>query len=103
LTYRRELPAAHKLIIFVRVSPRSSHSEILGVKDRRLRIKTMASPTDGKANKDVIRQLAKAFEVPPSRVLLKKGATGRDKTFLIDTPRTIPGWVGEVSSAGDPP
>jgi uncharacterized protein (TIGR00251 family) len=77
----------------VRVSPRSSRSEIIGVKDNRLRIKTTAAAIDGKANKDVVRQLAKAFRVPPSRVTLKRGATGRDKTFLIDAPEVVPEWV----------
>jgi uncharacterized protein (TIGR00251 family) len=81
------------MIIPVRVSPRGSRSEIVDVKGHRLRIKTTAPPTDGRANKDVIRQLAEAFDVPQSRVTLKKGATGRDKTFLIDEPRAMPAWA----------
>jgi len=93
----------HKLIIAIRVSPRGSRSEILGVKDGRLRIKTTAPPTDGRANKDVIRQLAKLFKVPPSRVTLKKGATGRNKTFLIDAPQVMPDWVGQMSPGGSWP
>jgi uncharacterized protein (TIGR00251 family) len=99
----RELPVTQKLMIAVRVSPRGSRSEIIGVKDGRLRIKTTAPPTDGNANKDVIRQLAKAFAVPPSRVTLKKGATGCNKTFLIDTPQVVPDWVRQVVRGGGPP
>jgi len=98
-----ELPLTRKLLIAVRVSPRGSRSEIIGVKEGRLRIKTTAPPADGNANKDVIRQLAKAFKVPPSRVTLKKGATGRLKTFLIDSPRVIPDWVRQVVPGGGPP
>jgi len=91
------------MIISVRVSPRSSRNEIVGVKDGRLRMKTTAPPTDGRANKDVIRQLAKAFDVPPSRVTLKKGAVGRDKTFLIETPRIMPAWIGILLPGDRPP
>jgi uncharacterized protein (TIGR00251 family) len=93
------LPETRKIVIAVRVSPRGSRSEILGVKDGNLRIKTTAPPTDGRANKDVIRQLARAFQVPPSRVILKKGAAARDKVFLIDAPRAIPDWAAEVSKS----
>jgi uncharacterized protein (TIGR00251 family) len=93
------LPETREIVIAVRVSPRGSRSEILGVKDGNLRIKTTAPPTDGRANKDVIRQLAKVFKVPPSRVMLRKGAAARDKIFLIDAPRAIPDWAGEVSKS----
>ena len=85
----------------MRVSARGSRSEIIGVKDGHLRIKTTAPTADGRANKDVIRQLAKAFGVAPSGVTLRKGATGRDKTFLIDSPRAVPDWVGEMLTSND--
>lgn len=94
------MPGAREIVISVRVSPRGSRSEIIGVKDGQLRIKTTAPPTDGKANKDVIRQLAKIFKVPPSRVVLRKGAAARNKTFLIDSPRAIPDWAGEFLKCG---
>ena len=74
----------------------SSRCEILGVKDGRLRIRTTAPPTDGRANKDVIRQLAKAFKIPPSRITLKRGATGRNKTFVIESLQGVPEWVEEA-------
>jgi len=54
------------VVIAIRVQPRGSRSEIQGVKDGRLRIKTTAPPADGKANQDVIRRLAKEFGVPLS-------------------------------------
>ena len=95
------MPETREIVIAVRVSARGSRSEILGVKDGRLRIKTTAPPADGRANKDVIRQLARAFSVAPSRVTLRKGATGRDKTFLIDSPRAVPDWVAEMLTGND--
>jgi hypothetical protein len=85
------------LLIPVRVQPRGSRSEILGVTDGRLRIKTTAPPTDGRANQDVIRQLAKAFGVPPSRVSLKSGATGRNKTFTVERAVELPHWLDDIA------
>ena len=88
------------LLIPVRVQPRGSRSEIQGVRDGRLRIKTTAPPSDGKANKDVIRQLAREFGVPPSRIALKSGASQRNKNFTITQPSILPSWLGEVIPNG---
>ncbi len=82
--------------IAVRVQPRGSRSEIQGVRDGRLRIKSTAAPADGRANKDVIRQLAKEFGVPPSRIRLKSGASNRNKTFVISEPAVLPSWLSDV-------
>ena len=65
------------------MQPRSSRSEILGWKGNHLRIRTTAAPADGAANRDVARQLARVYGVPPSRVELLRGAKGRDKLFRI--------------------
>ena len=80
----------------VRVLPRGSRSEIRDVRDGRLRIKTTAASAGNKANMDVIRQLAKEFGVPPSRIILKNGASQRNKTFLISGPSFLPTWLGEL-------
>lgn len=80
----------------VHALPRGSSSQILGVRDGRLRIKTTAPPADGKANMDLIRQLAKEFEVPPSRVELRSGASQRHKTFRITDPVALPPWLGQL-------
>jgi len=84
------------LVVPVRVQPRGSRSEIQGVRDGRLRIKTTAPPAGGKANKDVIRQLAREFGVPPSRITLTGGAARRNKTFVISNPAVLPAWLREV-------
>ena len=86
-----------EILVAVRVQPRGSRSEIQGVRDGRLRIKSIAPPADGKANKDVMRQLAKEFGVPPSRVSLKNGASQRNKTFVISGPTVIPSWFTELN------
>ena len=86
----------NSLVVRVRVQPRGSRSEIQGVRDGRLRIKTTAPPADGRANKDIIRQLAKEFSIPPSRVELKSGASQRNKTFVISEPAVLPSWLRKV-------
>ena len=88
-------PAA-RLTVPVRVQARGSCSEIQGVKNGRLRIKTTAAPTGGKANKDVIRQLAAEFGVAPSRITLKSGAARRNKIFVVADPAQRPAWLDEL-------
>jgi hypothetical protein len=87
---------AGRILIPVHVLPRGSRSGIVGVQHGRLRIKTTAPPADGRANKDVARQLAGLFGVPPSRISLKTGARSRQKTYVIEDPATIPDWVKDL-------
>lgn len=84
------------LLVPVRVQARSSRRCIDGVVDGRLRVRTTAPPTAGRANDDVCRQLAKAFGVPASRVRLKSGATARAKSFLVDDPARMPDWTRQL-------
>jgi len=91
------LPAsARKLVIPVRVQARGAKSAILGFENGRLKVKTSAPPVDGRANKDVIRQLAAAFGVSPSRISLKRGAKSALKTFVIEDPAEMPAWAADI-------
>jgi len=94
------MPELDLIVLPVRVQPRGSRSEIQGVVDGQLRIKTTASPLDGKANKEVTRQLAKAFGVPQSRVTLKTGSRSRTKIFHIERPQLIPDFFAESRRQG---
>lgn len=67
----------------MRVSPRAKHDVVSGVANGRLLVRTTAAPTDGKANKAVIRLLAKYLGVPPSRIDLLRGAAARNKVFVV--------------------
>ena len=80
----------------VRVQPRSIRSEIVAVSEGRLKIRTMAPAAEGRANRDVAKQLAKAFGVPRSRISLKTGVTGRLKTFVVEDPAVRPEWLQEI-------
>lgn len=71
------------LVVMVRVTPRASRSEITGIRNGALQLRTTAPPADGKANKAAVRLLAQFLDVPPARVKLLRGQTSRDKQFLV--------------------
>jgi len=79
-----------RLVLSLRVQPRSSKAGIEDVREGRLRVRLNAPPVDGAANKALIELLADAFGVPKSRVELLAGETGREKRGAIDSPRILP-------------
>ena len=87
---------ADELLVPVRVLARGGRSGIEGIRDGRLLVRTTSPPVGGAANRDVIRQLASAFGVPASRVVLHRGATQRLKTFRILSPRTKPPFLDQL-------
>ena len=80
------------LTLSVRVQPRASSNEVLDVRNGRLLIRTTAAPTDGKANKAVIRLLAALFGIAPSRIRLVRGQAQRNKVLHISGPVELP-WA----------
>ncbi len=69
--------------IRIKVSPRSSKSEVVGISDDRLRIKLNSPPVDGAANKELIKLLSKIFGVAKSSLELVRGDKSRLKTVLV--------------------
>jgi len=67
----------------VRVVPRASRSEIVGLHDGALKIRIAAPPVEGAANNELVRFLAKKLGVPRSAVTLASGANSRSKTIRI--------------------
>jgi uncharacterized protein (TIGR00251 family) len=68
----------------VRVTPRSSRNEIVGImNDNTVKIKLTAPPVDGKANQQLIIFLADVLRVPKSSVNIVAGESGRDKLVSI--------------------
>lgn len=72
------------LIFSVRVTPKSSKSEIVGEHDGALKIKIKSPPIDGAANAELIKVLAKFFDVPKSAVEILKGQTSKTKQIKIE-------------------
>jgi len=68
----------------VRVTPRAGIDAVDGVgEDGILRVRVRATPTDGAANKAVVRIVAAALDWPPSRVSISSGATSRIKRLVV--------------------
>lgn len=86
------------LILQVYVQPRASRDEITGWHERGLKIRIKAPPVDGVANKQLMKFLAKQFNVPASKISLLKGETGRQKTLAIEKPMSIPDWITTIET-----
>ncbi len=68
----------------IRVTPRASRNEIIEVlDDGTVKIRLTAPPVEGKANAALVEFLAKVLEVPPTKIEIVAGATGRDKLVSI--------------------
>ena len=72
-----------KLIFKVRVVPRASRSELVGEHDGALRVRIAAPPVDGAANDELVRLLARAFDVPRSAIDITGGHAAKLKTVRV--------------------
>jgi uncharacterized protein len=71
------------IIIEVKVDPRSSRNEIVGVADKTIRIKLTAPPVGGAANELLIELLAEKFKVKKKDVIIMKGESSRHKLIKL--------------------
>lgn len=67
----------------VRVIPRAAKDKVDGVLGDALKVRLQAPPVEGKANEALRRFLARATGIPPGRVQLLSGRTGRNKRVLL--------------------
>ncbi len=67
----------------LRVRPSARKDAILGVRGDRLRVDITAPPVDGKANKAIVRLLAKQLGIHRDAVVVTAGQSSRDKTVSI--------------------
>ena len=69
----------------VRVTPKASANRIR-IEERdgeNQRVRVTVAPEDGKANKQVIKLLAKELRMPKSALTIKHGFTNRDKIIAF--------------------
>lgn len=71
------------LIFNVRVVPRASKSEIVGEHDNALKVRIASPPVDGAANAELIKLLAKTFDVSKSQVEIVSGQISKTKQIKI--------------------
>lgn len=68
----------------VRVTPRSSHNEIVEImEDHTVKIHLTAPAHEGKGNDELIKFLADVLGMPKSHIEIVAGATGRDKLISV--------------------
>lgn len=61
------------------MTPGARRSEFAGVADARLRVRLAAPATDGRANAELVRLLAKALGIPRDAVTIGPGGRSRRK------------------------
>ncbi len=66
----------------IKVIPKSSRSEII-CKDGQLKAYVKSAPDKGKANRELVKLVAKEYDVPKSRVSIVRGETCRNKTVEV--------------------
>jgi len=73
-------------ILSVRVVPNKSESRIVDISDDgTLRIEVKSQPIEGKANKELIKFLAKLLGVNKNQVIIMRGANSRNKLIKIES------------------
>lgn len=82
-------PRAGGIALAVLLQPRASDSRIVGLERAadetcRLKVRVTAPPSEGEANKALIRLLAKTLGVAPSRIGIAQGAADRRKLLHIE-------------------
>ena len=78
------------LLLYLYVQPNAKKDEIIGKYGDNLKIRITALPVDNKANKHLLKFLAKIFAVPNSSVKLLKGENQRAKLVIILKPQNLP-------------
>jgi len=73
-----------KTTIDVKVLPRSSKDEIVGKKDGAYKIKLTAPAIEGKANKALLKLLAKKLGLPKREIRIISGERSRMKSIRIN-------------------
>jgi len=71
------------VLLHLYVQPKSSTTRVIGLYDGLLKIGVASPPVDGKANRELVKFLAKRLRIPKNDIVLKSGAQSRRKTFKI--------------------
>ena len=68
----------------VRVKPNSRVASLVQAIDGTWQARVKAPPVDGKANEELIALVAEHFKCRKSSVLIRAGASGRDKLVKVE-------------------
>lgn len=76
--------SANGVLLRIRVQPRASRNEVVGLHGDTVRVRLSAPPVDGQANDELIRFLSQQLDVPRSAFRLVSGQTSRLKVIAIN-------------------
>ena len=96
MTWYREDTAG--VAFTVRVVPRASRSEVIGLQDGVLRIRIAAPPVNGAANRELVKFLSKKLKVPQAAITLITGNNSKNKALRITNPSAT--TLDELSKLG---
>lgn len=83
-TYRARFRSDKRLMLSVKVTPKSSKNEIVGfLDDGTMKLKITAAPEKGKANAEIVAFLAAQFGVSKRQVEIVRGSTAALKVVVI--------------------
>ncbi len=82
-------------LLYVKATPNSSRTKIGGKfldekNQEYLKVNVAAVADDGKANDELIKFLAKFFEIPKSKIEILRGETSRIKVLKLHKPDSDP-------------
>ena len=92
----------HGVELRVRVVPRSSVDRADGLYGDLLRIRLCAPPVGHAANESLIRLVARAARVAPSRVRIVVGERSRSKVVFVDDPVDPAATAARILTTFDP-
>jgi uncharacterized protein (TIGR00251 family) len=81
---RDDDPGVSAVRIAVRLQPRASRDEIVGLRDGVLVVRVTAPPVDGRANGALCKLIARRAGVAASRVSVVRGERSRDKLVQVE-------------------
>ncbi len=81
------------LTLNVRLQPNASSDEITGITDGRLKIRLTSPPLDNRANRHLVKYLAKQLGVAKSSIEIISGEHSRLKTLRIRSLQQLPSWL----------
>ena len=73
-----------KCVLEFKVTPKASTTEFADLKAEVIRVRVSAPPEKGKANKELIRFIAKRLGIPKATVVLLSGKNSRRKRMLVN-------------------
>ncbi len=74
---------AQGTLLAVRVIPGAKKTQIEGESAGRLKVRLQAPPVEGKANKELLKLLARELGLKKSQLSLARGERSRDKVILL--------------------